>query len=426
YCGMALVFLFLNLLGAVGATPRTSLPVNAQVPPVARTAQSYRFTFSDSTFLSDEAITYSLIQSPSWIELDSTSRTISGKPGPEDSGTINLELVASDSTGSISMPITLVVSSDPGPGLGTSIADQLSGHAGFQSPDIILVLPSTSLSLSFSRDTFKNTSQKTVYYAQCANNTPLPSWIGFDPDTLSFTGTSPQFTSPDELPQSYGIRFTASDVAGFSAAVAYFDIVVERHVFGFGSREHIIHVIQEEFFNYTGLQSALTLDGIRTTPSDIRETHTDAPEWLWLDSSTLVLSGTPPKTASFPQRFSVTATDRYGENATAHVSVLLSNTTEEKLFSGSLPSAEAVINTNFEYFLNQSINSGINSLISVDLGGASSWLKFDPDALTLKGSVPDNLRPQQVNLKVMASKGPVIQVEVLSINVEKPTHNSNG
>lgn len=422
---MALVLLLLTLLVAVEASPRIGLPVNAQVPPVARTAQLYRFTFSDSTFLSDEAITYSLIQSPSWIELDSASRTIFGKPDLEDSGAINLELVASDSTGSISMPITLVVSSDPGPGLGTSVADQLSDHAGFQSPDIILVLPSTSLSLSFSRDTFKNTSQKTVYYAQCANNTPLPSWIGFDPDTLSFTGTSPQFTSPDELPQSYGIRFTASDVAGFSAAVAYFDIVVERHVFGFGSREHTIHAMQGEFFNYTGLQSALTLDGIRTTPSDIRETHTDAPEWLLLDPSTLVLSGTPPRTASFPQRFSVTATDRYGENATAHVSILLSDTAEEKLFSESLPSAEAAINTSFEYFLGQSVNTGINPQISVDLGGTSSWLKFDPDALTLKGSVPDDLKPQQVNLKVMASKGPVIQVEVLSINVEKPTYNSD-
>lgn len=423
---MALVLLFLTLLGAVGASPRIGLPVNAQVPPVARSAQPYRFTFSDSTFLSDGAITYSLVQSPSWIELDSASRTISGKPGPDDSGAVNLQLIASDSTGSVSMPITLVVSSDPGPGLGIPIADQLSDHAGFQSPDTILILPSTSLSLSFSHDTFKNTSQKTVYYAQCTNNTPLPSWIRFDPDALSFTGTSPQFTSPDELPQSYRIQFTASDIAGFSAAVAYFDIVVERHVFGFGSREHTIHAMQGEFFNYTGLQSALTLDGIRAIPSDITKTHTDAPEWLLVDPSTLVLSGKPPRTASSPLRFSVTATDRFGENATAYVSVLLSDTVEEMLFSGPLPSAEAVINTRFEYFLGQSVNTGINPQISVDLGGASSWLKFDPDALTLKGSVPADLRPQQVNLNVMASKGPAVQVEVLSINVEKSAHNSNG
>jgi len=152
---MALLILLLALTKAIAAVPSVNLPINAQVPPVARISNAFDFVFSDSTFASGaRSMTYALSNSTNWLYLDSPSRTLSGTPGPADVGPVAVNLVASDDTGSASMLVTLVVSANPGPGLGRPLENQLSTHGSSSAADSFTLSHSSPLSLSFLPDTF--------------------------------------------------------------------------------------------------------------------------------------------------------------------------------------------------------------------------------------------------------------------------------
>ncbi|KAL8720242.1 MAG: hypothetical protein Q9225_002874 [Loekoesia sp. 1 TL-2023] len=422
---MALLIALLALSYETVAAPSISLPINAQVPPVARTSQAFNFTFADTTFSSSAGnINFALANAPGWLQLDTSSRTFSGTPGPDNAGSVDFGLIATDNTGSTTMPVTLVVSSSPGPGLGIPIEEQLSSHSGYQAPDTLLLLHSSALSVSFSPDTFTDTSHDTVYYALCANNTPLPSWINFDPHSLSFAGSAPQNTSPDELPQTFDIRFTASDVVGFSAAVASFRVILENHILTFGNQPQIVNITQGVPFTYKELQSTLLLDGATIDRADIRELHIDKLDWVSFDETSWILSGTPPNSTG-TQNITVTATDIYGENATTTIILQVATNGTTNLFQGPLGIVNATVGQGFDYTFNKSIITASEAEMSVDLGAASSWLKFDQTNLELSGHVPSDLEPQDIILNVTLSQGSTSQSEPLTINVESATHSSN-
>ncbi|KAL8909765.1 MAG: hypothetical protein Q9207_000075 [Kuettlingeria erythrocarpa] len=410
--------------GAV-ANPRIGLPINAQVPPVARTSQPFNFTFAATTFLSSaDDMHYALTDAPRWLQLDQSSRTFSGSPAPTDTGSAHFQLVATDSSGSTAMPVTLLVSQSPGPGLGKPIKDQLSSQEAFQSPDTLLLLHSSALSLSFSPETFTHTSHDTVYYAICANNTPLPSWITFDPSSLSFSGTAPQSTSPDELPQTFDILFTASDVPGFSAAVASFRLILESHILTFGNQPQLVDITGGFPFTYGGLLPSLLSDGHAADRSDIREIHADKPDWVAFDESSWDMSGLPPSSVD-TQTITVTATDVFGENATTTVILQVATNSTTKLFKRPLRPVNATIGADFDYVFDRDESIDPGTKLSVDLRPASPWLRWDEPRQELSGRVPTDLKPQTIVLNVTATQGLTSQSQPLAIRIESGSHTSN-
>ncbi|KAL8659421.1 MAG: hypothetical protein Q9226_000448 [Calogaya cf. arnoldii] len=423
---MALLVSLLFLAGKVVAAPDIALPINSQVPPVARISKPFSFTFSASTFTSNTGILdYLLTDAPAWLHFDASTRTLSGTPGPDAAGSPKFDLVATDTTGSTTMPVTLVVSTSAGPSLGTPVEKQLSAHDTFQSPDTILLPHSSALAVSFSPDTFVNTDHDTVYYAMCANNTPLPSWITFDTGSLSFSGTAPQNTSPDELPQTFNIRFTASDVLGFSAAVASFRVTVETHVLMFNKGYYAVGMTPGLPVNYSGLQGALRLNHIPVDHAIVRQSQLETPSWLSFDQNSWVLSGVPPISAR-SQNITVTAVDVYGEVAITTVLLQVETNSTADLFDGIPDSINATAGMDFNYTFNTSEVTAADAEIAVDLGLASSWLQFDDVNQELSGRVPNDLSPQDVVLNVTVSQGPKIRSEPLTISVQGVTRSTNG
>ena len=418
-----LLVLLLAFSISVYATPNISLPINAQVPPVARPNQAYNFIFSDSTFSwAGNSIDYSLTNSPGWLQLDSSSRAFSGIPGSVDAGSFAVDLVATDDTGSSSTSVTFVVSTDPGPGLGTSVAEQLPAFGPVPSPDSLSLAPSSALSLSFSPNTFTNTNANTVYYAICANNTPLPSWISFHPSSLTFSGTTPASTSPWELPQGFRIQLIASDVIGFAEAVASFQLVIESHVLTFGNSLYVINVTNGSPVYFPGLQHALTLDGKPTSSSDLRQVVASTPSWMSFNSSTLALSGTPPANAA-SQNFTVTASDIYGD--TASTVILIQNTNNlTSSFTGPFATVNATIGAEFEYDLNSKLVSNPAAEVAVDLGTASVWLNFNSSSLEVQGYIPADVKPQSIQVMVTATQGTHSQSQNLTIDIQKASVSS--
>ncbi|KAL8804236.1 MAG: hypothetical protein Q9182_002690 [Xanthomendoza sp. 2 TL-2023] len=423
---MALIISLLSFACKVIAAPYIALPINSQVPPVARIGKPFHFIFSESTFSSRTGtINYAVADTPAWLQLDAPSRTLSGIPDAKDAGSANFSLVATDTTGSTTMPVTMVVSANPGPGLGIPVGEQLSSNDGYQSPSTILLPHTRALSLSFSPATFVNINHETVYYAMCANNTPLPSWIAFETGSLSFSGTAPQTTSPDELPQTFDIQFTASDVVGFSAAVTSFQITVENHILMFRKASYFIAITQGIPFDYDGLQASLELDGHPIDPAKLRQIHADIPSWMSLDQSTWKLSGVPPLSVR-TQNISVTATDVYGEVATTTVVLQVMMNATADLFAGGLSIVNATTGMDFDYKFNKSAIAGQKADLAVDVGTAVSWLRYDQANLELSGRVPGDLQPQDIVLNVTLSQDPAVKLEPLTISIQTATHSSNG
>ncbi|MCJ1370085.1 hypothetical protein MMC20_001297 [Loxospora ochrophaea] len=351
--------------------------------------------------------------------MDSSTRTFSGIPGSQDNGPVTLGLVATDSTGATSMAVTLIVSASPGPGVGTSATEQLPALGNTSSPDSLLMYPSSSFGFSFSPKTFTNTNQNTIYYAFCTNHTPLPSWIVFDANSLAFEGETPEFTSSTELPQDINIVLTASNVAGFSDTIVSFQIVIESHELTFGNDTHNVNVSANTPFSYSELQRDLLLDGKVLQPSDLNNVSAEMPEWMSLNEQTLVLSGTAPSSVS-AQNFTVTATDIYGDVANTTLNIQADSSSD--LIQGSIGTLNATIGSEFSYFLPPSLFSRSNLQVTVDTGNASSWLSFDPKALSLYGNVPAGLAPQRAELNLSVSQENQVQSQAFLLQLS--TENS--
>ena len=415
---MVLGLLGLTIIGAASAIPTVVFPINSQVPPVARVSKPFQFQFAESTFSDDAGnSSYTLSGSPAWLQLDSSKRSIYGTPETQDAGPVSFNLVATDESGSTTMPVTLVVSTEPGPALGKPIAEQLSTYGVLAGPESLILSHSASLSFSFSPNTFVNTDETTVYYALCANNTPLPSWIHFDATALSFSGMTPESTSPVELSQVYDIQLTASDVVGFADAVTSFQLIIESHVFAFGPATQTIEITPGVGIQFSGLDTSLTLNGKPVNSTDLSAITTSAPSWISLDRGTLALSGTPPDDVS-SLNFTVSVTSIYGDRANGTICLFVVSNTSSSLFLKPLEPGNATIGSDFDYSLADIVNPDPNMQIFVTLDQAP-WLEYDSDTRTLQGTVPNSPQAELISLNITVSNGTQSQSQVLNIRVNK-------
>lgn len=405
----------LIFLSNASANPDIQFPVNSQVPPVALTSQPYTFTFAESTFTSATSpVTYALSDGPVWLQLDSETRTFSGRPRSDDIGSVTFQLIATDTQGPTPMNVTLIVARDGGLQVGQSILSQLAGFGMPSSSSSLLFYPLQSFVFSFLPDTFLQTSSNTTYYAISADNSPLPSWLEFDASNLGFSGTTPPLVSPTATPQTYGVKLAASNVPGFLEASAVFQIIVGYHVLSFSAANEDVNATSGQKVVTPPLLYTLILDGKGVQDSDLASVTADAPSWLVLDYENISLSGIPPANAD---NFSVivSAMDVHGDIANASVNFFMSSLS--RLFLDDEPLANATIGHDFNYSISRSSLASGNVTVMADLGSASAWLTFHPSDLSFDGKVPQDLAPAQINITLYATLGNDTDMEILRIDV---------
>ena len=408
-----LILAFLALTKVTLAAPLLAFPVNSQVPLVARANQQYHFTFAESTFSSnDQNLQYAIKDVPPWLNFDGDNRAFSGIPKVEDLGPVKFILTATDGSGSASDAVTFIVARGPGPGLGAPISEQLKAFGTTSGPDTLLFYPSSPLSLHLGFNTFTNTGPTTSYYAFGANNAPLPSWINFSPSDLSFSGTTPDVESSDELSQEFEVYVTASDIAGFSAATVSFHIVIGHHQLTFASQPLSINATPGEPVHYEGLKTALTLDGKAVQPSDLKSLSFQGPKWLSFDESSMEISGIAPEDLE-PQSYSMVAIDLYGDVANTTISI--STNIATNLFTNVIPSMNATIGEYFSHTFSRNLFPIGNTTVGMQMGNASSWLDFDSSSLTLTGTPPPDLLPQTDVLNVTIAQGSETSTETVDL-----------
>ncbi|KFZ10858.1 hypothetical protein V501_05002 [Pseudogymnoascus sp. VKM F-4519 (FW-2642)] len=402
------------LEGLAAATPTINLPLNSQFPPVARVSAPFNFTLSESTFSSDMVLTYALSNAPSWLSLDSATRTLSGTPPDWASGTSpTLDIIATDGSGSISMRSTLIISTRKAPEITMPIAAQLQSQGANTAQNSIIFTASSRFSFSFSTGTFRYpVGRSTFTYfetpsaigmaAVTLDNKPLPPWISFDNSSLTFSGETPDSKALTQPQERFGIRLIALDEPGFAGASVPFYIMVENHKLEWDVTALEMKVFVGKPFEFKALSGSLKLDGKVANTADIISVTTTKVPWLEFDNTNYVLFGTPRerrKSAS-PLDVTVSAQDRYGGTATAVIRVTLAN----NIFSdGDIASINATIGQPFSYNVSQVFVDPTAVDIGVSISPQVSWLSFDSKALAISGDVSKSAEESSINITMAAT-----------------------
>ncbi|RJE24764.1 CADG [Aspergillus sclerotialis] len=416
---LVVLSIFLLLL-FVDGSPVANYPINAQLPPVARVSQPFNFTYSPGTFTnSGSKIKYSLSKAPSWLQLDSENCALTGTPDSDDVGTETFDLVAEDDSGSASMEVTLIVAADEGPKPGKPILPQLEKTGPTSAPSTIFVHPGDSFNISFAPDTFRNTNSSTVYYATSPpDNSPLPSWIKFDPSTLEFSGSAPG--SPPSGSQSFSFNLVASDVEGFSAATLCFSIVVSTHILAFDDSAQTLDMSRGKSFASPQYYNSLKLDGEEPASDKLTDISMEGPDWVSLNKSSISISGTSPSDA-VNENVTISVSDIHQDVAKLIVSLQFS-----QLFTDGITGCNATIGEDFMFVFNQSVITGDAVDLEVDLGEPlSSWLQYNPDNKTLHGRIPTDTRPQKFPITLTASQGSTQNSKEFTINAVDSGNSGN-
>ena len=404
------------LLQTLEAAPTLNFPVNSQVPPVARLWEQFSFTIAASTFIgSGHAIDYGLLHQPSWLHFDNATHTFFGKVPGDRAGPTKFELVASDSAGSTYHAVTFIVTAQGGPHPGEAILPQLSKAGPTSTPASLFLHPLEPFSITFTPDTFSNTTNDTAFYATSADNSPLPSWLQFDASSLGFSGTSPPLVSPTAKQQAYGVRLIASDISGFGEAEVTFQIVVGYQILAFSKTPHTIEVVAGQAFESEPIRKDLMLDGSPVDDKELTSVTSNAPTWAELDTEQISLSGTPPRGVT-SQSVLVEVADTHGDTANATISLVVSRS-QIKLFVRELAPLTATTGQDFRYTVDQATLSSKDIQVTADLKNASSWLTYDATTRTFSGAVPETLKAGPILIALYATLGPITEHELLVVNV---------
>ncbi len=166
---------------AINSPPPTS-PVQNQT---ATELQSFSYSIDDVTDPDGHQVSYSASLDdgtplPAWLDFDEANRTFSGTPEDADTGSLAIRITATDDgtpPASSEVSFTLTVEDVNQAPAALSVEDQRAGAGLFFSYTI------TETTDPDSRDTLS-------YSAALADGTDLPIWLGFEINTLVFSGTA--------------------------------------------------------------------------------------------------------------------------------------------------------------------------------------------------------------------------------------------
>ncbi|GAO48491.1 hypothetical protein SAICODRAFT_19256 [Saitoella complicata NRRL Y-17804] len=415
----AYIFVALFALAA-SAAPSLDYPVNSQVPPVGRIDQPFSFTFSAQTFSSADGANYTLEDAPSWLGLDSSTRTFSGTPSASDVADYTFNLTASTSEGSATNTIVFIVSNNTGPVLYAPLSHQLNGAGSVNGEGGIVLVPNTGFSFQFANNTFTSDDSILTYYATSSDGTPLPSWLSFDSSSLTFYGTAPVVNSGISPPQYFGINLIASDYIGFTGGLAQFEIVVGPHQLELTQTTYEQNVSVGKAFNLTIPFSTIELDGIEISQSNISTitANTTGIDWIEFDDATITLSGTALQNST-SELVQIQVTDVFADV----VQIAVNISVKDALFKTTIPAMNATIGEPFNFTINSTYLSSAEVTLTADISTLSAsskrkrsdvWLSFDGSTNTLSGT-PSN-DASNLSIELTATEGDLSSTQTFEVH----------
>ncbi|TDL19267.1 hypothetical protein BD410DRAFT_443440 [Rickenella mellea] len=324
----------------VQASSSVLLPIQDQLPLIARVNQQYSWSISTSTFSSDISSASNIAASklPSWLSF--SNYTFSGNPAPEDEGNYAVTLSSGNQSDSFTICVTPFPPPVPNIPLstqfnatnpsfssvfllhnGSALLSQGGGDGDGDSDGIptLRVPPQWSFSVGLEGPTFvpanpdksvvdtRMGSSDLFYYALQADGSPLPDWLSFNPRTVTFNGVTK--APPTYDPERFSIVLIASDQEGYSAVKAPFDIMVASHELWLSNPQSTLplYATRGEDFSFdfsanSGPLQSVMVDNRSINAADIKTLSVDTSAYTWMtfDAQAFNLSGTAPSAQAQP------------------------------------------------------------------------------------------------------------------------------
>lgn len=160
-----------------------------------------------------------------------------------------------------------------------------------------------------------------TYSATLKNGDPLPSWLTFDPNSTTLTGTPPD--GKDVV-----VTITATNILGIKASLDL-DIIVNAPPAA-GTALADVNTEKGKTFNWTLPSDSFTdddiVEGDKLTYSVTLKDGSPLPSWLIFNPITGKLTGTPPDGKDIV--VTVTATDKAGDKASQDLNIIVNTPPE--------------------------------------------------------------------------------------------------
>ncbi|MEH2224493.1 putative Ig domain-containing protein, partial [Nostoc sp.] len=250
----------------------------------------FNFTIPDNTFIDIDAgdsLTYTATLEngdslPSWLTFNSATRNFSGTPTMENLGNQNIKVTVKDISGDeVSDVFVLTVAKfNSAPIVDRAIADQKA-------------TAKTTFNFTIPENTFSDVDLEDTltYTATLDNGDPLPSWLSFNPNELTFSGTP-----TNDNVSSLNIKVTAtdpalaeiSDVFALTIAKANNPPIVDRAIADQKATAETTFnfIIPENTFSDVDIEDTLTYTAILDNGDPL-------PSWLTFDANKRTFSGVP-------------------------------------------------------------------------------------------------------------------------------------
>lgn len=400
-------------------------PIENQLPLIARVNSPYSWTINDDTFTDAPNITASGL--PDWLSY--SELTFSGTPSSVDEGSISVTMnPGTDNEDTFSICVTHF----PPPTLAIPISQQFiptnpslssvfltrPNSALATTLPALRIPPQWSFSIGLQGDTYvpgnyNGQNGGLYFYALQNDGTPLPEWITFNADSMTFDGVT---LSPTYDPETFTFVLIASDQRGYQAARSPFQLVVASHELSYDGSQPVLPInatvgepIAFSFRTDDWVFQDVMRDNSTLNSSDISSLSVDTSQvpWLTYDAASLSLSGSAPaQPGLYPLPLHIT-----GYNQTLNVNTTIAvlpsyftNSTLNPVYAAAGSSVDISLSP---YIVegNQSASyQGHNITLSAvfDPSSASSFLSFSSDdssgAYALTGSVPAQVDTSHVNV----------------------------
>jgi hypothetical protein len=385
-----------NIAGSINTTfplyvdhiPVANQPIARQVVGIGHL---YQLTVPNATFieLDDDPLTFSAQRSnglplpKEWLTFQNASRLLTGTPNATHAGTYDLAIIATDPyEGAASAFFSLVVEYFP-QAVG-NISAPLAGVDDlweFTVPDQTFVDEDDTV---------------LIYSASRADGSELPSWLSFNPSSLTFAGI-PLSSEVGILP----LRLKASDQWGASAH-RDFNVTITN----FPTAKPIFDQLADVGQSYQFIVANNTFEDVDNEVL-LYSAHSGGggslPGWLQFNSSTRTFSGTPNVTASYS--LEVWASDPHNATVVAGFNL---QTDHFPQANQSLLSKLVGVGASFSYLiLGKSFTDADSDLLTYranrdDGSVLPNWLSFNPSSVVFSG-VPQDTDVGTVQLQLTAT-----------------------
>ena len=287
-----------NAGGTVPVTP--SAPILSAQTANQTVAANHAFSLSLANVFVDpqnQALSYKVTLSngqalPSWLSFNASTDTLSGTT-PLTSSASQLLVTVTDTSG-LSATETF------------SITDTVSAPVLSKATSTQAVTPGHSFSFALPSGTFTDPQGETLSYtAKLASGAALPSWLSFNAQTQTFSGTAPSSSSP------LSITVNATNQAGLSAAETF--TLNDAYVAPTLNQQTANQTINAGKAFSIALPSTTFVDpqGLTLSYKAALSNGQALPSWLSFNAQTETFSGTAPATAG-NFGITLTATDSAG------------------------------------------------------------------------------------------------------------------